>query len=186
MKLSTRKSADCLARSATINATTTVIVNVTMCESSSNESSESNGVHEICGDLESRLNSLGNQEAVVPAGSRPASASELAQSAADLMMEDATVTQSLVRSSADGMDCILATCRITFAATQKKQVLHVPVYPAMIVDPQVHVEFQACDMTAKVTAANRFGVRIELVSGTAHAEAMDVIVDVSIAASTTV
>jgi hypothetical protein len=120
---------------------------------------------------------------VIPAQERVACGPD---SAADPQLDsafsDPGVSQHLTRrTTPDGLDCLEALLRISFAAGERESVVHLPLHPPLPGTPEVECEpLDDADLTFKVTTAQAYGVRIEVRRGGGYDEACTFAVGVAL------
>jgi hypothetical protein len=79
-------------------------------------------------------------------------------------LDDSAVSQQIVRRATESTgDSIEALLRVRFEAGVKEAVIQLPIHPPLAGPPRVECEpLDSTDLTCTVTAARRFGVRIEV------------------------
>jgi hypothetical protein len=122
---------------------------------------------------------------VAPDVPSPLVASESPQTleaAPDSAFSDPGVSQHLTRrTTPDGLDCLEALLRVTFAAAEREAVIHLPLHPPFPNPPEVECEpLDDADLTFKVTTAQPYGVRIEVRRGGEYDEASTFAVGVAL------
>ncbi len=77
--------------------------------------------------------------------------------------EDGAVSQRIVRRRTPGGDVVEAVLRVAFQPGEREVALHVPLWPAMATTPAVECEpLDDSSVEPRVTAAQTYGVRIEV------------------------
>ncbi len=79
------------------------------------------------------------------------------------LMANPSVTQHFVRTVTSSVDQIAAYYRLEFLPNQQREVLHIPVHPAMATVPEVQAIGIDEDLRIRVTDCQKYGVRIEAV-----------------------
>jgi hypothetical protein len=79
-------------------------------------------------------------------------------------LDDPEVSQQIVRRmGVDAGESIEALLRVPFRSGERESVMHLPIHPPLSAPPQVECEpLDDADVSIQVTAARRFGVRIEV------------------------
>lgn len=113
---------------------------------------------------DSRLMTPGDAEAAAGMSGAPNHENNGAHDETGSLIEDPAVTQQIVRRAAESPgDSIEALWRVRFEAGVREAVIQLPIHPPLAGQPQVECEpLDSTDLACTVTAARRFGVRIEV------------------------
>jgi hypothetical protein len=113
------------------------------------------------GDLEARLNSLGGESATEPAAeSETPTLLEQFMSHPTLNFLGSRSTD--INQESQQTETVVQYHRISFAANQTRQILHLSFQPDLAKAPSVEVNLIDADGRTRITQSTPFGVRVEI------------------------
>ena len=73
------------------------------------------------------------------------------------------ITQKVTRAKRDGLDCVNGLYRLDFESDQHRHPINIPIHPPFVGVPAVEAETLFVTSRIRVTNAEKFGVRLEVI-----------------------
>ena len=90
------------------------------------------------------------------------------------------VMQQFTRAHRDGLDCLVGCYRLDFAPDQLRYPISIPIHPPLPATPSVEAETTDVSARIRVTNAEKFGVRLEVVLREPLEQEQSVILQISV------